>query len=215
MKKIISLLLLLTLAFSMCACDMSMLQNILENLPLETTENQQTTPEETTLEATTPEDTTPEDDGKIHITFYHTMSESGRAVLDKYIVEFNKLYPNITVLHEFRGDYDSLRDTIQKELTFDQHPNIAYCYPDHVALYNTSKAVVTLDQFISNQQELTLADGTKEIVGLTQAQIDDFIDAFYEEGSQFGDGLMYTMPLYKITEVLYYNVDPSYAITGG
>ena len=205
MKRLIPVLLLLTLAFSMCACDMSMLQNILENLPLETTENQQTTPDKTTPEETTTE--TPPSDGKITITFYHTMGTNLSEVLNIYIEEFQTLYPNITVLHEFRGDYDSLRDTIQKELTFDQHPNIAYCYPDHVALYNTSKAVVTLDQFISNQQELTLADGTKEIVGLTQAQIDDFIDAFYEEGSPFGDGLMYTMPLSKTTEVLYYNVD--------
>ena len=33
----------------------------------------------------------------------------------------------------------------------------------------------------------------------------DFIEGYYNEGRQFGDGLMYTMPFSKSTEVLYYN----------
>ena len=143
----------------------------------------------------------------VTITFYHTMGANLSEVLDIYVEEFQKLYPNITVLHSQEGGYDDVRDKISKQLTVLDHPNIAYCYPDHVALYNVSEAVVTLDQFISYQQELTLSDGTKEIVGLTQEQIDDFIPGYYNEGKQFGDGLMYTMPLSKSTEVLYYNVD--------
>ena len=50
------------------------------------------------------------DDGKIHITFYHTMGESLRAVLDKYIAEFNKLYPDIVIEHKQVGGYDDVRD---------------------------------------------------------------------------------------------------------
>ena len=143
----------------------------------------------------------------VTITFYHTMGANLSEVLDIYIEEFQALYPNITVVHSQEGGYDDVRDKISKQLTVLDHPNIAYCYPDHVALYNVSEAVVTLDQFINYQQEITLADGTKEIIGLTQAQIDDFIPGYYNEGKQFGDGLMYTMPLSKSTEVLYYNVD--------
>ena len=210
MKRLISVLLLLTLAFSMCACDMSMLQNILENLPLETTENQQTTPEETTLEATTPEDTTPEDttpedDGKIHITFYHTLGESLRAVLDKYIVEFNKLYPDIVIEHKQVGGYYDVCDQIMTEIIVGDQPNIAFCYPDHVALYNIAYAVQTLDEYINSTEVVTRADGTTEVLGLTQEQIDNFIDGYYEEGRVYGDGKMYTLPMSKFTEVLYYN----------
>ena len=210
MKRLISVLLLLTLVLSLFACDVSKPQNVLETSPLETTENQQTTPEETTLEATTPEnttpeDTTPEDDGKIHITFYHTMGESGRAVLDKYIVEFNKLYPDIVVEHKQVGGYDDVRDQIQVEILVGDQPNIAYCYPDHVALYNIAYAVQTLDEYIASTEVVTCADGTTEVLGLTQQQIDNFIDGFYEEGRVYGDGLMYTLPMSKSTEVLYYN----------
>ena len=147
------------------------------------------------------------DDGKIHITFYHTMGESLRAVLDKYIVEFNKLYPDIVIEHKQVGGYDDVRDQIQTEITVGDQPNIAYCYPDHVALYNIAYAVQTLDEYISSTKEITRADGTTEILGLTQEQIDNFIDGYYEEGRVYGDGLMYTLPMSKSTEVLYYNKD--------
>ena len=142
---------------------------------------------------------------EVEITFYHTMGANLRAVLDKYVAEFNKLYPNIKVVHSQEGGYDDVRDKISKELTVGNQPNIAYCYPDHVALYNLTGAVVTLDNLIASTTEVKHADGTTEILGLTEAQIDDFIDAYYNEGKQFGDGLMYTMPLSKSTEVLYYN----------
>jgi len=103
------------------------------------------------------------------------------------------------------GSYDDVRDNIAVELTVGNQPDIAYCYPDHVALYNISKKVVSLDNLINSTIEITRADGTKEIVGLTDAQKNDFIAGYYNEGKQFGDGLMYTLPMSKSTEVLYYN----------
>ena len=145
------------------------------------------------------------DGSAVTITFYHTMGESLRNVLDYYIGEFNKMYPNITIKHEQVGSYNDVRDQIKKELTTDAQPNIAYCYPDHVAMYNQTGKVVTLDNFIASTATVTRADGTTEIMGLTQEQIDDFIDGYYNEGKMFGDGKMYTMPLSKSTEVLYYN----------
>ena len=146
-----------------------------------------------------------EDDGKIHITFYHTMGESLRTVLDKYIAEFQKLYPDIVVEHKQVGGYDDVRDQIQTEITVGDQPNIAYCYPDHVALYNIAQAVQTLDDYIASTEVITRADGTTEVLGLTQEQIDNFIDGYYEEGRVYGDGKMYTLPMSKSTEVLYYN----------
>ena len=145
------------------------------------------------------------DDGKIHITFYHTMGESLRTVLDKYIAEFQKLYPDIVVEHKQVGGYDDVRDQIQTEITVGDQPNIAYCYPDHVALYNIAYAVQTLDEYIASTEVITRADGTTETLGLTQQQIDNFIDGYYEEGRVYGDGKMYTLPMSKSTEVLYYN----------
>ena len=145
------------------------------------------------------------DGSEVTIKFYHTMGSNLRDVLDRYIVEFNKLYPNIHIEHEQVGGYDDVRDQINTEITVGNQPNIAYCYPDHVAVYNLAKATVTLDDLIASEIEVTRDDGTTEILGLTDAQISDFIKGYYEEGKQFGDGKMYTLPLSKSTEVLYYN----------
>ena len=191
-----------------------------------------TTPETTTPATTTPagdndetnagddDVTTPEENNtivtptgkeidlgteQITIVFYHTMGESLRAVLDKYIKEFNKLYPNITIEHKQFDGYDAVRNQITTEITVGDQPNIAYCYPDHVALYNIAKAVQTLDSYIESIDFITRADGTTETIGLTNKQIGDFIDGYYEEGRAFGDGKMYTLPMSKSTEVLYYN----------
>ena len=145
------------------------------------------------------------DGSAVTINFYHTMGANLREVLDRYIVEFNKLYPNITINHQQVGGYDDVRDQIKTEITVGNQPHIAYCYPDHVALYNLAKAVTTLDDLIASDVTVTRADGSTDIIGLTEEQIADFIAGYYAEGQQFGDGKMYTMPLSKSTEVLYYN----------
>lgn len=145
------------------------------------------------------------DGSEVTITFYHTMGSNLTDVLENYIAEFNKLYPNIHIVHTKIGGYDDVRDQISTEITTGAQPNIAYCYPDHVALYNLAGSVITLDSLINSTVEVTRADGTKETLGLTKDQIADFIEGYYNEGRQFGDGLMYTMPLSKSTEVLYYN----------
>lgn len=145
------------------------------------------------------------DGSEVNLTFYHTMGTNLSDVLNLYIEEFNKLYPNIHITSEKIGSYDDVRDQISTEITVGNQPNIAYCYPDHVALYNLAGAVATLDGLINSQIEVARADGTAEILGLTDEQKADFIPGYYAEGTQFGDGLMYTMPFSKSTEVLYYN----------
>lgn len=145
------------------------------------------------------------DGGEVTITFYHTMGSNLLTVLNRYIEEFNKIYPNIHVETSAIGGYDDVRDQISTEITVGNQPNIAYCYPDHVALYNLAKAVVTLDNLIDSDITVTRADGTTEKLGLTDEQKADFIAGYYSEGQQFGDNAMYTMPFSKSTEVLYYN----------
>ena len=124
------------------------------------------------------------------------MGEALRTVLETYIGEFNKIYPNITVEHEQVGSYDDVRDQIKTQINVGEQPNIAYCYPDHVALYNLAGAVQTLDEYINNPE-----------FGFSAEEKADFIQGYYNEGKEFGDGKMYTLPFSKSTEVLYYNAD--------
>src|SRR5574344_803577 len=145
------------------------------------------------------------DGSPVTVKFYHTMGANLSTVLNLYIPEFNKLYPNITIAAEQVGSYDDVRDQISTEITVGNQPNIAYCYPDHVALYNMAGVVATLDDLIESSEVVTRADGSTETLALTEAQKADFIEGYWNEGKQFGDGLMYTLPWSKSTEVLYYN----------
>ena len=148
-----------------------------------------------------------DESAEVTISFYSTMGDDLQKVFDTYLADFNELYPNIHVEHEPIGGYDDVRDQIKTELSVGQGPNLAYCYPDHVALYNKSGRVCTLDPLIHSTEEVTLGDGTKTIIGLTDEEIDNYIPGYYEEGKQFGDNKLYTLPFSKSTEVLYYNVD--------
>ena len=141
-------------------------------------------------------DNSPEYDGSpVTIVFYHTMGQLNRQVLDEYISKFNEIYPNITIVHEQVGGYDDVRNQICREIAAGNAPNIAYCYPDHVALYNEAGAVVALDDFIND------AD-----MGLTSEELDNFIDGFYAEGATYDEeGTMYSLAMSKSTELLYYN----------
>ena len=145
------------------------------------------------------------DGSEVTITFCTQQGTALQEVTNNYIAEFNKLYPNIHIEHTTQGSYDDVRDQIVTDISVGAQPNVAYCYPDHVALYNLAKAVQTLDELIDSKVEVTRADGTTEILGLTDEQKADFIEGYYEEGRQYGDGLMYTMPFSKSTEVLYYD----------
>lgn len=128
------------------------------------------------------------------ITFYHTMGKDLQATLSAAIEQFEKDYPNVKVESKSIGSYDDVRNQITKEIPLGLEPNIAYCYPDHVASYNRANAVVQLDSLINDSK-----------YGFTTEQLEDFIPGYYSEGKQFGDELMYTLPFSKSTEVLYYN----------
>lgn len=141
----------------------------------------------------------------ITITFYHTMGENLRDVLDRYLEDFHEMYPNITVKHEQVGGYNDVRDQIKTELNTNVGPSLAYCYPDHVATYNVSGKVATLDSYINSVDYITLANGEKQNIGMTAEQIADFIPGYWNEGKQFGSPKMFTLPFSKSTEVLYYN----------
>jgi len=138
----------------------------------------------------------------VYITFSHTMGAPLQAVLENYIAEFNKIYPNIHISHQATGGWADINGQINTEIAGGEQPNIAYCYPDHVAMYNIAQAVVVLDNLIESDQKI---GDTGEILGLTDAQKKDFIESYYNEGLVYGDGKMYTLPMSKSTEVLFYN----------
>ena len=90
------------------------------------------------------------------------------------------------MVHEQTGGYDDVRDQIQTEIVAGNQPNLAYCYPDHVALYNDGYAVQSLNDFLPggaySNEKVTLADGTQVPLALTEEEKNNFIPGYYEEG---------------------------------
>lgn len=130
----------------------------------------------------------------IEINFWSTQGDALQAITDGAITRLQAKYPNIKVVHTTKSNYDSLRDDVSTNIPVGGNPDIAYCYPDHVALYNDANVVVPLDDLVNNKT-----------FGYTKEEQSDFVESFFIEGKTFGDGKMYTMPFVKSTEVLYYN----------
>ena len=108
MKRIVSLLLLVAMVLTLAACGGNTAQTPTEAAPGE--DGPQTVGNFAVPEGGY-------DGSAVTIRFYNTMGANLRAVLDAYIVEFNKLYPNITVEVTQVGNYDDVREQISTEIT--------------------------------------------------------------------------------------------------
>lgn len=148
----------------------------------------------------------------IVIEFYSTMGQKLQAVIETYIKEFNKIYPDITIKHVVQtSKYPQLYTNINTELTSGKGPSVAYCYPDHVAAYLKKNAVVSLDSYINSTEmveEGRFGNTSAQPIGLGDVK-NDFVETFYNENYQaFGeDSPMYTLPFAKSSEVIYYDKD--------
>ena len=141
---------------------------------------------------------------EVKITFYHTMNQNLKEILDVRIErEFNVMYPNIVVENFSAGGYDDVCDQLATSISAGETVcDMAYCYPDHVALYNKAKSAVPLDKYMYDTQ---VDENGNLLYCYSKAQIDDFVDAYWEEGKSFGDCLMYSLPLSKSSEVMFYD----------
>lgn len=150
------------------------------------------------------------DGREVTITFANTTGQDKAKVIEDAIADFNLLFPNIhVVVDNTIKSYDTLFGNIKDKIPSNRQPNIAFCYSDHVAEYNDAGAVVPLNDFMYNgafkDMKVTLADGNEVPLGLTKEQQENYVDAFFKEGSVYGDGKTYTLPFAKSTEVMYYN----------
>src|SRR5690554_2158457 len=136
------------------------------------------------------------DGSAVTIKFWHRMGDANSAMIGKWIEEFNEIYPNITV-DDFKAanDYDSLANTIALNITTGNYPDISESYPDHIARYAQSDALLALNNFIDHP-----------IIGLTEEQQNDFLPGLWAEGVSYDDeGTRLSMPFSKSTEAFFYN----------
>ncbi len=94
-------------------------------------------------------------DGDINITFWVTFNDSYIQCIENIIEQFNQ-QPGCENIHievvKQTGSYDDLEDMILQGIPANNYPNMAICYPDHVANYLDTGKVVQLDKYMDDSE---------------------------------------------------------------
>ena len=134
------------------------------------------------------------------ITFFHCLGHFKTTELEKVAAKFDEMYKgkyHMNLVH-LAGDYDGLHDALKTKISSGEVPAISMGYPDSFSEYISKRLedsqLLRLDNFISDPT-----------YGYSKAEIDDFVPGYYAEGNQYQFDGVWSMPMYKSTEVMYYN----------
>lgn len=134
------------------------------------------------------------------IVFYHSIGQEKMRNLQVIIEKFNADHASTdgyeVKAEHIAGDYDALHDAVKTRLNAGTTPSITMGYPDSFSEYMGSKGeqystILKLDDFISNDSNFNPSD---------------MVDMYYQEGQHYQYSGTWSVPLYKSTEVLYYNI---------
>ncbi|MDD5885714.1 MAG: hypothetical protein PUC66_06800 [Erysipelotrichaceae bacterium] len=146
--------------------------------------------------------TLPTDDptSEKEIVFWHCMGHAKSSQVDVIAEKFNQEYKgkyHVTT-KKLAGDYKALADAIKTKISAGETPALSMGYPDNFAAYMSKdisqSAIYQLDHFIHDPN-----------YGFSQDEINDFVPEFWKEGSSYHFEGTWSMPMYKSTEIMYYN----------
>ena len=130
----------------------------------------------------------------ITIEMWHYMNGGQAEALNSIIEDFNATNDKgITVNAISQGSIGDLNKKVISAAQSNSLPAIINVYPDLATGLIEDNKLVDLALFI-NDENVGMAD-----------EMDDFVDTFIEETSQWGEGKVYGLPMTKSTEVLYVN----------
>lgn len=139
--------------------------------------------------------------GEKEIQFWHCIGHDKMRNLQRIIDEFNKAHEKTdgyyVKAYQIAGDYDALHDNVKTKLNSGFVPAITMGYPDSFSEYigsngaNNSK-ILRLDDFIKNDADFDPST---------------MVQQYYAEGTEYQYPGTWSVPLYKSTEVMYYNID--------
>ena len=104
---------------------------------------------------------------------------------------FREIYPQVTITQLNQGGYTGLRESTIQGIVSGITPTIVMGYPDHFVEYLNGRAIIPLDEFINH-----------DVHGV---DLSDFVEGFLAENRQYVDGLQYSLPFAKSTEMVVYN----------
>ncbi len=144
-------------------------------------------------------------DNRIQVVFWHCMGKANQEKLEAMIETFEAAHPNIHVEHSQQGGYTDIESKITKAIPAKRVPTMAMCYADHVAGYGDN--TIDMTSFVNSTDYVLDENGnaTEELVGLTEAEKNDYIQGYWKEGEEYVREGIYSFPFSKSTEVLFYN----------
>ena len=135
----------------------------------------------------------------IELTLWHANGSTIEMALKQYALDFQVLYPNITVnIVKTGNNYDELRELTVKAIQGGTLPNLVQSYPDHVMEYIDNDALISATAYIDHP-----------VWGYDNSATGSFVDIvpnYRRENNQYtADGEYYALPFNKSTEVVIYN----------
>lgn len=116
------------------------------------------------------------------------------------ILDFQELYPNITVNMRLYTDYSRIYNDVITNIATSTTPNVCITYPDHIATYLTgNNTVVPLDDLLTDAR-FGLGGSQVKFDAPTKAEI---VPEFLQECSFAGH--YYCLPYMRSTEACYVN----------
>ena len=145
----------------------------------------------------------PTDDptSEVQINFWQCLGHAKAGNLGDIVDKFNNDYKGKYHVNSVKvaGDYDGLADAIKTKLSSGEIPALAMGYPDSFSAYMTDdineSAIYSLDSFIADPN-----------YGYSEDEKNDFVAEFLREGQGYQFKGTWSMPMYKSTEIMYYNV---------
>lgn len=190
-KVVISVVLLLSIAFSLASCHGKMTKK---------TENTATDYSDAMTEFVPPEsfDTTK----NYSITFW-AKSDSNKlqtAVYTKAVEDFERLYPNIDVTLVIETDYQRIYQNVITNIQTGTTPNVCITYPDHMATYLTGDSLIVPLEGLMKDDKYGLGGSELLFDGPDSGEISpEFLGECVINGYQYG------LPFMRSTEACYVN----------
>lgn len=149
-------------------------------------------------------------DTSVTITFWHTFGQTIVETLNKKITQFKALVKehdgiDVNVELAYKGGYNDILSIVKNGFSAGNVPTISVAYPDHVSEYlagelTDGQFVVNMEKFASDPE---IGFGKESWYGDGDAS--DFVQGFYQEGTNYAKKGLYSLPFMKSTEVMFYN----------
>ena len=145
------------------------------------------------------------DESRDYEVVFWAKNDTNMAQVNIYkqaIADFEAIYPNIHVNMRLYTDYGRIYNDVITNISTGTTPNVCITYPDHIATYLTgANAVVSLDHLLEDSR-YGLGGSEVKFEGPT---VRELIPQFLKECAL--DGHCYALPYMRSTEACYVNKD--------